>query len=369
MNPKKVVILHDWLVGFRGGERMLEAICEIYPEAPIYTLFYKPGTTSPLIENRRIHTSFLNKIPGIYDSYRKYLPLFPLAVETLKIKEEADLVISCCHNLIKGVTKPKGAQHICYIYSPMRYMYDQFEIYFGRKTPLLYKIGAHLFRNYLTNFDLKSNQNVDHFIAISNFIKRRVETLYHRTASVVYPFVDLKDFENFDDLDSIAKENFFVMVTAFAPNKRVDLAIKVFNELKLPLKIIGSGQQEGYLKSLANPHVEFLGNLSRKEVIQCLAQAQALIFPGVDDFGIVPLEALAAGTPVVALSKGGVLETLNQDVADFFEEATEENLTKTLKRFDPNRFSKNKLYDKSQEFSKELFLKNFKNTLDHLIGL
>ena len=166
----KTVILHDWLTGFRGGERVLEALCEMYPEAPIYTLIHRKGSSSPLIEPKVIHTSFLDKIPGIYKHYRKFLPLMPLAVELMKIPEDTELIISSSHCVIKGIKKPKSAKHFCYIHSPMRYMYDQFENYF-RNSPLHIKLSAWFFKPFLRFWDKQSNKNVDHFLPnSSNFL-------------------------------------------------------------------------------------------------------------------------------------------------------------------------------------------------------
>lgn len=349
----RVALLHDWLVGYRGGERILDALCELYPEAPIYTLIHEPGSTSPRIEGREIHTSFLNSIPGIHKNYRKFLPLFPKAAESLKIKDSVDLVVSSSHCVIKGVTKPKGIPHLSYIHSPMRYLYDQFDTYFGPSAPLYQQWGARAFRGYLTHWDLNSNNNVDLMVANSHFVQERISRLYNRESKVVFPFVDLEDFKN---LGPVPKQDYFVMVTAFAPNKRVDLAIAACQKLGLNLKIIGSGQMEKQLKAMAGPSTEFLGNASRDQVIQAYAGAQALIFPGVEDFGITPLESLAAGTPVIAFKAGGVLDTLNDQVAHFFEEASTEALVQALQNFRAEKYKAELLKARAAEFSKARFL-------------
>jgi glycosyltransferase involved in cell wall biosynthesis len=361
----KVVLLHDWLTGYRGGERVLDAIAELFPEAPLYTLVYKKGSTSPLIENRKIVTSFLNHLPHIEENYRKFLPLFPLAASKLKI-EEADLVISSSHCVIKGVQKPPGAKHLCYIHSPMRYIYDQFDSYFGGETKLPIKMAAHLVRPYLQTWDYISNTNVDHFVANAHFVAERVRFFYGREPSVIHPFVDLNDFRPLQKIPAL-KKNYFLMVTAFAPNKRVDLAIKAFNELGLNLKIVGSGQQESELQKMAGNTVEFLGNLSRNEIIGLMREAQAFIFPGVEDFGITPLESLAAGTPVIAYKFGGVLETLNDEVAHFFEEPTKESLKKALQDFDPSKFLPQHLFLRAEAFSREIFQENLKLSISKLM--
>lgn len=354
----KVVILHDWLTGFRGGERVLEALCEMFPDAPIYTLLHLKGSTSPTIESREIVTSWMDKIPGIYNNYRYFLPLMPFAAETLKITHEADIVISSSHCVIKGVKKPKGAKHICYIHSPMRYIYDQFDNYFGKSSwPV--RLAANVMRPYLKWWDKKTTKNVDLFLPNSRFVQSRVQKYYHTDCYVVNPFVDLKDFREVQEKE-IQKEDFYLMVTAFAPNKRVDLAIQAFNDLGLPLKIIGCGSKESEteLRGMAKSNIEFLGSVERDVVVDYMAKAKAFIFPGVEDFGITPLESMAAGTPVIAYKKGGALESLVDDTATFFNEPTRDSLTKAVKRFESK--DREKLFQRAEDFSKDKFILNFK---------
>lgn len=356
----KVVILHDWLTGFRGGERVLEAICEMFPEAPIYTLIHDKGKLPASIENREIVTSFLDRIPGIYKNYRKFLPLMPLAADMMKITHECDLVISSSHCVIKGVKKPSTAKHICYIHSPMRYIYDQFDNYFGNAS-LPVKIVAHLIRPYLTWWDKNSNKNVDLFLPNSKFVEQRLLKQYGDSTptQVVYPFVDLDDFRSIQK-NPPKKEDFYLMVTAFAPNKRVDLAIEAFNELNLPLRIIGGGSEEEIesLRSIANENVRFMGRLSREEVIDHYAKAKAFIFPGVEDFGITPLEANASGTPLIAYGYGGVLETQTDYTATFFSEPTKTALIEAIKKHQNKNHDD--LFSRAEDFSKDIFIRNIK---------
>ncbi|RYZ77748.1 MAG: glycosyltransferase family 4 protein [Proteobacteria bacterium] len=362
MSSKKVLLAHDWLAGFRGGERVLESFCELYPEAPIYTLLHAKGSTSPLIESKTIHTSFLNSIPGIASHYRKFLPFMPLAAENLKL-EEADVVLSSSHCVIKGAPKPPGSRHVSYVHSPMRYMYDQYDNYFGPTTSLAMRTGGRFFRNYLVNWDKRSNRNVDLMIANSNFVRDRIRKFYGSDAEVIYPFVELADFTSAQST-RLSKQDYFVMVTAFAPNKRVDLAIRAFNEMKLPLKIIGGGQLNSELRQMAGPTIEFLGNVSRLEVIETLAAARALIFPGVEDFGITPLEALASGTPVIAFKAGGVLETLTEEDTVFFDEPSVESLKEALRRFETTALKPS--WDRLQKFSRPRFLEEISSAVDSL---
>lgn len=363
----KVVILHDWLTGFRGGERVLEALCEMFPDAPIYTLIHDKGSVPPSIEDRVIVTSFLDKIPGIYKNYRKFLPLMPLAADSMKITHECDLIISSSHCVIKGIKKPKGAKHLCYIHSPMRYIYDQFENYFGNAS-LPIKIVAHLIRPYLAYWDKKSNKNVDLFLPNSHFVEKRIFKYYGEKTptKVVYPFVDLDDFRSIQK-EPPKKEDFYLMVTAFAPNKRVDLAIEAFNELGLTLKIIGGGssQEIAGLKKIANENIHFLGRLSRQEVIEHYARAKAFIFPGVEDFGITPLEANASGTPLIAYAHGGVLETQTDLTATFFTKDNKNSLIEAIKEHQNKNLED--LKSRAEDFSKEIFVKQIKESYLELL--
>jgi glycosyltransferase involved in cell wall biosynthesis len=366
----KTVLSHDWLTGFRGGERVLEALCELFPESPLYTLIYEQGSSSQIIENRKIVTSRLNKIPGIKDHYRKLLPLFPSVIDNLKISEDANLLISSSHCVshcvIKGLKKPEGSVHISYIHSPMRYLYDQFDAYFGKHAPLYQQVGARAFRNYLTKWDIESNKNVDYMIANSDFVYKRIKQYYNRDSTVIHPFVDLKDFRALQSQNP-NKDDFYLMVTAFAPNKRVDLAVEAFNQSGKRLKIIGSGQQEKWLKSIANKNIEFLGNLGREEVIQNMRSARGFIFPGVEDFGITPLESLASGTPVIAFKEGGVLETLTGETSFFFTEPTVDSLNKAVENFEKENFKQENLFSRAEEFSKESFQKKISNFVSEVL--
>lgn len=361
----KVVLLHDWISAFRGGERVLEAFCEMFPEAPIYTLFYEKGTTTPTIENRKIVASFANNSKFIQKHYRKFLPLFPVFAESIKITEQADLVLSSSHCVIKGVKKPKGSIHISYLHSPMRYLYDQFDSYFGEEAPLYQQIGARVFRSYLTNWDIKSNDNVDHMIANSSFVKSRIEKYYKRNSDIVFPFVELNDFRDLQKSEQ-AKEDYYIVVSAFAPNKRLDLAIEAVKKLNKKLVVIGTGQLENELKSLAlgYSNIKFLGNVDRKTLIEYLTKAKAMLFPGVEDFGITPVESLASGTPVIAYKAGGVLETLTEQTAHFFAERSTDALVMAILEFEKKQFKKEFLYKRAEDFSKEAFKKNILNVIE-----
>ena len=296
----RIAIIHDWLTGMRGGERVLEALCEIFPQAHLYTLLHHPGTLSSTIERLPIHTSFIQNLPFSKRGYRKYLPLFPMAIERFDLKGY-DLVLSCSHCVAKGIIPPPDAIHISYILTPMRYAWDMYGEYFGAKGNKMISLFIH----YLRMWDVTSSQRVDHFLAISKHVERRIRKFYRREADVIHPPVDIHRFKLGDK-----KGDFFVIVSSLVPYKGIDLAIEAFRRLRYPLKIIGSGPEEKRLRARGNSNIEFLGWQPDEVVSDAYSKCRALIFPGEEDFGIVPVEAMASGRPVLAYGRGGALETV-----------------------------------------------------------
>ena len=301
----KVALVHDWLTGMRGGERCLEAFCELFPDADLYTLLHIPGTVSPRIESMRIHTSFLQGFPAIEKYYRYCLPLMPWAISSFKLSGY-DLILSSSHCVAKGVRYTGKSKHICYCFTPMRYIWDQFEVYFSGEGRLVQSFFMRLLRPFLKNWDIQSNRSVHQFIAISRHVQKKIETYYQRQSTVITPPVNT-DFYLPDDA---SREDFFLIVSALSPYKRVDLAVEAFNELGYPLRIIGAGPEMSYLRTIAASNIKFLGWITDEQVRSYYARCRALVFPGEEDFGIVPLEAQAMGCPVIALGKGGALETV-----------------------------------------------------------
>jgi glycosyltransferase involved in cell wall biosynthesis len=301
----KVALVHDWLTGMRGGERCLEVFCELFPDADLYTLLHLPGTVSPKIESMRIRTSFLQNLPGIKKYYRYYLPLMPWAIGSFNLSGY-DLILSSSHCVAKGICYSGKSKHICYCFTPMRYVWDQFEVYFSGKGRRLQGFFMSLLQPFLKYWDTRSNRNVHQFIAISRHVQKKIESYYQRESTVIVPPVNT-DFYTPTDAP---REDYFLIVSALSPYKRVDLAVEAFNELGYPLRIIGVGPEMPYLRSIAASNIQFLGWATDEQVRSHYARCRALVFPGEEDFGIVPLEAQAMGCPVIAFGKGGALETI-----------------------------------------------------------
>ena len=325
----KVALVHDWLTGMRGGEKCLEVLCELFPEADLYSLIHQKGELSQTIESMPIRTSFVQKLPYGLKKYRHYLPLFPLAIERFDFSDY-DLIVSSSHCVAKGVRHDDSVYHISYVHAPMRYVWDQFNTYFRQpRTSWSVRIGAELMRPYLQRWDRNTAKRVDTFLCNSDNIRKKILEYYGRESQVIYPPVDLSRFKPGD-----SKADYYLIVGAFAPNKRVDLAVEAFNQLKLPLKISGSGQDEEYCRSIAGENIEFLGALSNEKLLELFQQARALVFPGEDDFGITPLEAQACSTPVIAFASGGALETVTEKTGVFFAEQKVEALIKAVEEME-----------------------------------
>jgi glycosyltransferase involved in cell wall biosynthesis len=306
----KVALVHDWLTGMRGGEKVLEVLCEAYPTADLLTLFHVPGSVSSSIERLRPQTSFLQKVPGIRRFYRYFLPLFPAAIEQFDL-DQYDLVISTSHCAAKSVVKTGRAQHICYCFTPMRYAWDQFDAYFGEG-----RVGAIQSRmlramlGALARWDAATAGRVDRYVAISQHVASRIRRYYNRDAEVIYPPVDTT-FYSPDD--TVAADDFLLIVSALVPYKRIDTAIEASRLSGTPLRIVGAGPERDALVALAartGADVQFLGSVSDEVVRDLYRRATAVLLPGEEDFGIAPVEAQACGTPVVALGRGGALETV-----------------------------------------------------------
>jgi len=354
----RVALVHDWLTGMRGGEKCLEVFCELFPSADLYTLVYAPEKVSPTVRHMEIKTSFINRLPWARRAYRYYLPLFPAAIERFTLGRH-DLVLSSSHCVAKGIL-PNGALHIAYVHAPMRYVWDQHDSYFGANSGWMSRTGMALCRRYLQQWDVRSASRVDYFIANSKNVAAKIKNLYGRDAAVIYPPVDVEKFNLHPDVHT-----YYLIVSALVPYKRVEIAIEAFNRLRLPLKIVGEGPLRTKLRKLSQPNIEFLGWVDDQDLAALYNRCQALVFPGEEDFGIVPLEAQASGRPVIAYRRGGVLETVVPLEAEnagsatgiFFSEPNAESLVAAVELFQRIRegFEPAKIRRHACKFSRERF--------------
>lgn len=360
----KVALVHDWLTGMRGGEKILEVFCEIYPEATIFTLLHIPGATSPIIEGMTIKTSFIQRLPFASTRYRHYLPLFPTAIEQFDLRGY-DLIISISHCAAKGVMVPSDAIHICYCNTPMRYAWDLYHDYFPpQRLGFFSRKLIPFFINYLRMWDVTSSARVDHFIANSNNVASRIKRHYNRESVIIYPPVDTEFFVPGGEL-----KDFFLIVSALVPYKKIDLAIETLNQLKLPLKIVGKGPELSRLKRMANRNITFMGELSNEEIRNLYQTCQALLFPGEEDFGLTSLEAQACGRPVIAFRKGGVLESvIEEETGVFFEQHAPASLKNAIDKFYKMSFNKKKIRDNALRFSREKFIQRVTDFISDTLG-
>jgi len=336
IDDPKVVLVHDWLTGMRGGEKCLEVLCRRWPHAPLFSLIHKPGAVSPIIENRSINTSFLQKLPASERYYRYLLPFMPTAVESWRLPQ-ADLVVSLSHCVAKAVRPPEGVPHVCYCFTPMRYAWHQRGAYFGSQR--LGKLKATIvdeLLGMLRSWDRRTAKRVTHFIAISQTIQQRILECYGRPSAVIYPPVDT----DFFCPAAVQREDYYLAASAFAPYKRLDLAIEACNRLRRPLLVIGAGQDERRLRALAGPTVHFLGWQPDEAIRDHFRRCRALLFPGEEDFGIVPVEAQACGAPVLAFGRGGATETViplggrRDPTGIWFEEQSPESVIAAIETFE-----------------------------------
>jgi glycosyltransferase involved in cell wall biosynthesis len=353
MDHLKVALVHDWLTGQRGGEKVLEALAEVFPEAPIYTLFHFKGSQAAEIERKRVGTSFLQRMPFLRRHYRWYLPLYPLAVELLNL-QEYDLIVSSSHCVAKGIIPHPDALHVSYVHSPVRYAWNQYDAYFGPgrlSLPARLLIPGRIHR--LRMWDVTSSARVDHFVANSAAVARRIGKYYRRAAEVVYPPVDTGFFR---PGDTASPREFDLIVSALVPYKMIDVALAAYKGQGRPLKIVGDGPEMKRLRRLAGPEVEFLGGRTSEELREIYRRARLLLMPGEEDFGIAAVEAQACGAPVVAFGRGGALETvLEGRTGLFFSALTPEAVRGALDKFRTLEFNEPTLRAHALGFSREVF--------------
>jgi len=360
----RVALVHDWLTGMRGGERVLELLCGLFPDADIHALFHHRGSVSATIERHRVRTSFLQHLPLAKTHYRSYLPLYPFAIERFDL-DAYDFVVSSSHCAAKAVIPRGRARHLCYCHSPMRYAWDQFEAYFGPA-----RVGEIASRWFyrpllasLARWDASTAGRVHRFVANSQHVAGRIRRYYNRQATIVYPPVDTVFFHP----AASPRARHFLIVSAFVPYKRIDIALDACRRIGAPLRIVGDGPDRARLERAAGPDVQFLGRLSDEQVRDEYRQALAVILPGEEDFGIVPVEAQACGCPVVALGRGGALETvIDRDTGMLFPELTVESLVAALERTAATTFDPDRLRRHAEQFSKERHIAGMKTVIDEM---
>jgi glycosyltransferase involved in cell wall biosynthesis len=350
LSSARAVLVHDWLTGMRGGEKVLEQLARQFPAAPIFTLLHLAGAVSAELEAHEIHTSFLQRMPGVKSHYRYYLPLFPHAIEALTLPP-CDLVLSSSHAVAKGVRKPPGATHVCYCHTPMRYVWDQQQAYFPDSRGPVAALRRMVLER-LRRWDVATADRVDHYLANSSFVAQRIERYYARQARVLHPPVDT-DFFNLEP--SITREAFCLYVSALVPYKRIDLAVAACQSLGLELRVVGSGPERVRLERAAargRSPVHFLGRISAATLRDLYRRAICFVQPGIEDFGISAVEALACGCPVAAYDGGGV-----QDIVDsgrhgvLYAGDTAEALAAAIDKLRNMRFNLLDLRQRAETFS------------------
>jgi glycosyltransferase involved in cell wall biosynthesis len=369
---ERVVLVHDWLTGMRGGEKCLEPLCRRWPGADLLTLFHVPGRVSRVIETARVRPSALNALPGVDRYYRYLLPLMPFAAGWRVTR--ADIVVSLSHAVAKSARPPNGVPHVCYCFTPMRYAWHMRAAYFER-TGILAGLKARAVDAILARiraWDQRTAARVTHFVAISQTVRGRIRDCYGRDADVIYPPVDTDFYTPSGD----RRGDFYLVVSALAPYKRFDLAIDACARLGRKLIVIGSGQHEAALRARAHPNVSFLGWQPDEVIRSHLRRARALLFPGEEDFGIVPLEAQACGCPVIGLARGGLVETVKplggpgDPTGVFFPEQTTDAVCEAIERFerDADRFDPRAARRQAVLFRKDRFEAELFGYLDRVLS-
>lgn len=347
---KNIAILHYWLTNMRGGENVVEEFCRLWPDADIFTHAWNPDKVSDIINRHRIGCTFINKLPGARRNCQKYLPLMPLALKTLDLSAY-DLIISSESGPAKGIRKPAGATHICYCHTPMRYLWDMYDLYY-QHAGWGGRLGMCIFKSYLRNYDLKSAECVDHFIANSSFVAERIKRIYRRDSTVIYPPVNVDFFIR----GQYEKKDYYLFVGQLHPYKRPDLAIAACRKMGRKLVVVGDGELRDLLEKNSGDNITFTGRVNNEKLRELYAGAKALIFPGVEDFGIVPLEAQAAGTPVIALRDGGVVESVAEgETGVFFEQPELADLCAAIETFESKIFVVGALRAHAMNFAESRF--------------
>jgi len=362
----KIALVHDYLVQYGGAERVLEAFSEIWPQAPIYTLLYDRQAVHGKFDKKIVKTSFLQKIPFAKKHHRIFPPVMMLAVEQFNL-DYYDVVLSDSSSFAKNIITRPDTWHISYCHTPMRYGWDDCQYYTQEYSfPKVVKMISPILMNYIRMWDWQGTNGVDKFIANSKFVQGRIKKYYNRKSIVINPPVEIDKFYISPE-EKI--EDYFLLVGRMMKYKKMDLVIEVFNKLGLPLKIVGRGVEFKNLRKIAGPTIEFLGRVSDKELRRIYSRAQAFIFPQEEDFGIVAIEALASGRPVIAYRAGDVEENIEDGKSGvLFKSQAEDDLIKAIKKFQTIKFDPEYIRKQSLRFEKERFKKNIKKIVEDSIN-
>jgi len=358
----KIALAHHWLTTYRGGERVLEQIASLFPGSDIYTLIHDRDVPIPGLVDNMIHTSRLQSIPQVMKLYRHLLPLHPLAIRNMKVDSSVDVLLSSDASLIKGIDATSVSHHICYCHSPPRYLWEMADSY--KQASFSARIALDRFSPMLRRFDYQAAQCVTDFIANSNFVSERIRKYYDRDSVVIYPPVAVDDF-----CSSRQREDFALVVSELVSYKRIDIAVEAFNRLGKRLVVIGDGPERKKLQGYANPNVEFLGRQPFAVLKDHYERASAFIFPGIEDFGITPVEAQASGCPVIAFQAGGALETVVEgQTGIFFDDQNADALVEAFQRLERNRPDARDCKEHAQSFSIDRFRQSYRDHLASVLG-
>lgn len=362
-NNIKIAIAHDYLNQMGGAERVVEVFHKMYPNAPIYTTILDESKLLTGLKKADIKTTWMQKIPGVLKYFKLFFWLFPFAVRSINLKDY-DLIISSSSAYAKGIKKGKHTTHICYCHTPMRFAWDYDNYMKDIKIPDLLKFITKLLIMPLRFWDKKTARNVDYYIANSSIVEERINKIYDVTARKIYPPVNISRFKEI----STTHDNYFIVVSRLVSYKRIDLAVKVCTKMKKRLLVIGDGPDRKRLESIAGPTIEFLGRISDEEVEKYMKNCKAFIFPGLEDFGITPLEVNACGRPVVAFKAGGALDTIKEGInGAFFSHQTVNSLEEVIDNFDSYKWDSELIKRHAEKFSEERFIIEIREFINNAI--
>ncbi len=365
MKKVKVAVVHDWLVTDAGAEKVLKEILEIFPDADIFSLvdFLTPRDREAILSGKRAKTSFIQKLPFAKEQFRNYLPLFPKAIESLDLRGY-DLVLSSSWAVAKGVKSPKKQLHISYCHTPIRYAWDLYEEYTSTLTqPKRFLVDLTL--KYIRKWDIETLDRVDFFVANSNFVQERIKRTYKRDSKVIYPPVDVEKFTL-----KTQKDDFFLTASRLVAYKKTKLIVQAFNQMpKKKLVVIGNGEELESIKSIANKNIEILGYQSDEILVDFMQRAKGFVYGAVEDFGIIPVEAQACGTPVIALNRGGTAESVVDGVTGIhFTKQRVEDIIEAVEKFEQKEFDYRRVREFSKSFSKDIFHKNMREFVEEKLN-